>query len=237
MRMRDAHLDLKGFLEGNRDHPLQWFSISLAREPTSAEWRSFMYFQLRAREFLANVQDIDLGRFPSLAMNRSAQKASVIASAYPGRHRAKSLYLDFRHFLANREPSHFNKVVNALRRNIAEHQPVQEFLKDLKQQFIASQAPGVEFLGQNLKPEELIDVWFNTELFHAGRPDQNVDRQKWLEILEDDSAHQLMFWLIIRASHEVKCLYACVKDLREDGARTINCPDIRIVRRRESQDV
>jgi hypothetical protein len=224
-------VNLSGFLQGDRRSPLRWHQVPLACEPTSEGWRSIAYFQLRAREFLANVDDLGLRGRRSLALKLDGEKAKAFTDAYPGRHRAKSLYLDFRHFLADKEPSKLQKVINVVRRNAPARDPIQEFIGSLKEEFTASQTMDVPIGGRQLQVGKLIDVWFNTEFFHAGKYDQVHERQRWLGVLEEDSAHQLMFWTIVDSAHHIKCLYACVKDLKQHGMRDLNCPDMRIIRR------
>lgn len=224
-------MNLLGFLEGSREVPLRWSSTTLSAEPSPEEWRSIQYFRIRAREYLANVDDLGLGRRRTLSVNSGGERVAVSASSYPGRHRAKSLYLDFRHFVADREPSKFEKVVNLLRRHLRANEPLQKFLPKLKHEFANPQNGNIEVAGDKRPISELINIWFNTEFFHAGRADQMLERERWLKVMEDESVHHLMFWAVVGAAHEVKTLYACIKDLDQSGTRAVNCPDLRIIER------
>ena len=232
--MQDAHVNLVGFLEGNRHAPLRWSSTVLCAEPTPEEWRSIYFYRIRSREYLANVEELGLGRTRSLSVDSGSERISVSASSYPGRHRAKSLYLDFRHFLAEKEPSKFERVVHLLRRYLAPEEPLQKFLLQLKQQFRNGQGANIDIAGQRVQAAELVRLWFNTELFHAGTHEQIQERDRWLKIMEDEGVHHLMFWAVVGAAHEIKALYACLKDLEPGGERRVHCPDIRIVERSDA---
>ena len=150
------------------------------------------------------------------------------------RFRAKSLYLDFRHFVAQQEPSQINKVVNVLRRRIAKTEPIQDFLQNVKEGFATDQSMPIKIGTLELRLERLIDLWFNTEFFHAGDPDQMQERQQWSDVLEDEAAQHLIFWTVVHAAHPIKCLYACIKDLKP-GHNKVNCPDVRIIRNAQSR--
>jgi len=234
MIQKDEHIDLSGFLEGSPDAPLHWREVDLRSDLRPEEWRSIEAYQLRAREFLLNVKDLGLRSLWSLDINSGGPKTKVAASIYPGRHRAKSLYLDFRHFLAHKEPSKFQRVIKALRRNLDNQDPIQVFLAQLKDKFIEDQNFGIKVSGRNFPMNTLIEIWFNTEFFHAGTQVQLELRQELLKALEEDSAHHLLLWAVVNAAHPVKCLYACVKDMSRDGGLKANCPDPRIILGREN---
>lgn len=230
MLLSDNHVNLSGFLEGNSNLPLRWHQVPLETEPSAKEWEAIQHFQRRAREFLANIDDMDAKRVHSMSLNRGKLRATARTSGYPGRFRVKSLYLDFRHLLADKEPGQVNRVVNALCRRIDKAEPIQDFLKDIKKRFLIDQGAPIKLGELELRFDALIDLWFNTEFFHAGYPDQLRERQQWHDVLEDEAAHHLIFWAVVPSAHSIKCLYACAKDLKPEGQGTVNCPDVRIIR-------
>ncbi|SDZ79623.1 hypothetical protein SAMN05216562_0370 [Microbulbifer marinus] len=229
MIMLDRHVNLKGFLEGGPCYPMHWHSVLLNANLSQDEWRCIEYFQIRAREFLLNVEDLKLPGFFSLSIDHGGQKVTVESNAFPGRHRVKSLYLDFRHFIADKEPSKFQRTVNILSKNIDRSNPLQTFLSELKRNFLREASFGITANGRELSVARLVDLWFNTEFFHAGREEQEKERLEWLAVLHDDAAHQLLLWGVINTTHTVKSLYACVKDLCRTGSLSVNCPDPRII--------
>jgi len=232
MAINDPYVNLSGFLEGSSELPMKWRRVELASQPQPKEWSSIEYFQLRAREFLQNVEDLRLPKMWSLSIDTGATKAKIVSNLFPGRHRAKSLYLDFRHFTANDEPSRFPRVVNSLRKNLKKGEPIDDFLVDVKDEFTEQSNYGMEVNGQDLSMSKLIEIWFNTEYFHAGRIARLRERQIWLMKLEADGAQQLLFWAVLSSVQSIKSLYACVKDMHRSEKSTVNCPDPRIIYRR-----
>lgn len=231
MKIQDRYVNLAGFLEGDSSYPMFWQSVQLDANLSVDEWRSIKYFQLRAREFLLNVEDLRLPGAWSLSVDRGGAKARIVSNVYPGRHRAKSLFIDFRHFIADKEPSKFQRIVKILARNIDKSHPIQIFLSRLKQNFLRDIDYGISVNGNNLSLARLVHVWFNTEFFHAGRKEQVQEREDWLTILHDEAAHQLLAWGVVNAARTVKSLYACVKDLSPASSRSVNCPDSRLILR------
>lgn len=232
MPLQDKHINLAGFLEGGGW--LQWQTVDLKTALSSEEWRSIERFQVRAREFLLNVEDLNLSGLRSLEIDRAETKASARSNTYPGRHRAKSLYLDFRHFIANKEPAKFQRVINILKKHLDKAHPIQTFLDQIKDDFLRDGDFGITVHGRNLPMRELIDLWFNTDFFHAGQQEQIKEREEWLRSLQDEAAHHLLAWGVVNAAQEVKSLYACVKDLDRNGAFTVNCPDPKIIFRNDT---
>lgn len=235
MKIQDRHINLVGFLEGNSSHPLIWSTLQLESDLSEDQWRFIEYFQLRAREFLLNIEDLQLHGLSSLSVSHQMSRVVVKSNTFPGRHRVKSLYLDFRHFTADREPSKFQRIVKLLSKKIDELHPIQIFLSELKKNFLRDANFGIRVNSKELSLVQLVNVWFNTEFFHAGRKEQVQERLDWLKVLDEESAHELLAWGVLRTEHTVKSLYACVKDLRRDESLSVNCPDTRLIRKRVSE--
>ena len=231
-RIGDSQIDLAGFLEGSESLPLQWSGVPLSSELSLQHWESIEHYKLRAREFLSNVGDLNLGASWNLSVDRELTRARAEASGYPGRHRAKSLYLDFRHFTAVKEPANFSKVINILRQCVDDETAL-TFLSQIRREFLVNDDLDIELNGEKLNLSKMLLLWFNTEFFHAGYANQVLERKKWLAVVEDESVAHLIYWAVVRASHPIKCLFACVKDLSQSGGLLLNCPDRRIVYRDE----
>lgn len=227
MPIYDKYVNLAGFLEGGGW--LKWQTMNLNTPFSSEEWWSIQCFQVRAREFLLNVEDLKLSGIWSLDIDRAEARASARSNLYPGRHRAKSLYLDFRHFIADKEPAKFQRVVNILKKHLDGAHSIQTFLRQVTRNFLRDWDFGITVNGRTLPMGRLINLWFNTEFFHAGRDEQLKERQEWLKSVQDEAAHHLVAWGVVNAAQEVKSLYACVKDLDRNGACAVNCPDPRII--------
>ena len=146
MPIHDNVINLDGFLEGNSQVPYKWSTLKLESDPSDSEWKSIEYFQIRAREFISNVEDLNLPSLWALESNTEGQKVRIETNTYPGKHRAKSIFLDFRHFVADNEPSKYQRVINVIRKHINNSSPLQLFLEELKNKFIAQKNQGVRTL-------------------------------------------------------------------------------------------
>lgn len=229
MMMNDKHVNMAGFLEGSPDCRFKWRVVDLISPPSEGEWRSIECFQVRAREFLHNVEDLHLPRILSLGMDNSGTRTTASSNTFPGRHRTKSLYVDFRHFIANDEPSNFHRVTNVLRKNLPREHSIQAFLSQLKGGFLDDGEFSISVSERSVSLLRLINLWFNTEVFHSGNEEQLIERQEWLRFLQDDAVHHILAWGVVNASHRVKLLYACSKDLDRNGMFQVNCPDEKII--------
>ncbi len=105
MPIKDLYVNLEGFLEGSPLLPLNWTKCDLDTKPNENEWKSIEYYKIRSREFIQNVEDLKLPSGWSLSGDHDGSKTKVQTNIFPGRHRAKSLYLDYRHFTADKEPA------------------------------------------------------------------------------------------------------------------------------------
>ena len=231
MKISDNHIDLNGFLEGDKVYPLQWRQIILNEELTDSELTSVEYFKIRSREFISNIEDLGLKSNRHLHVNRAGPKVNVKSDVYPNRHRAKSVYLDFRHFIANKEPSKFERVANIIKRYTPPDDLIHVFMDNLKKDFIKQENYGIKINKKSMTVSKLIDIWFNTEFFHSGDDAKILERELWLKVLEKNSANNLLFWAILQSAHPIKCLYACVKDLYRNRGKIVNCPDEWIITR------
>jgi len=231
VKISDNHIDLNGFLEGDKVYPLQWRQIILNEELTNSEWTSVEYFKIRSREFLSNIEDLGLKSNRHLHVSRAGPKVNVKSDVYPNRHRAKSVYLDFRHFIANKEPSKFERVANIIKRYTSPDDLIHVFMNNLKKDFLKQENYGIKINRKSMTVSKLIDIWFNTEFFHAGDDAKIAERELWLKVLEKDSAYNLLFWAILQSAHPIKCLYACVTDLYRNRVKIVNCPDDWIITR------
>ena len=218
-------IDLAGFLQGGRRLP--WREVAFSPELDAGEWRSIECFQTRAREFLLNASEFR--RVNQLHLARDTPRVRVSVVGYPGRHRAKGLFVDFRHLLADDEPGTFRRTRNIVRRRTTD-EALCAFLDGLNEGFLPTRDdPTIEFMGAACSIEELLRLWFNTEFFHSGDSKQLAARERMLEVLDESGAGPLLFWTVVRTAHPVKGLYACVKELRRGGPLSVRCPDRQVL--------
>lgn len=226
--MEDKYINLEGYLEGNEQAPLVWTSLELNSNLIESEWTRVEHFKIRAREFLQNIEDLNLPGLYSITIDTSENSKKANTNLYPGRHRAKSLYLDFRHFIGDKVPSKYELVANALKAHIDRDHYMQHYLNSLKKSFLKQENFNIQLNGKTLTATEIVNLWFNTEFFHKGKEKQELDRMEILKSLEYEGSQHILLWSIITSQHHIKQLYACLKDL-ETNTLFINCPDLKII--------
>lgn len=230
MRIDDKHVVLNGLLGGSRATPYSWYKVELTRDLSEVEWNCIEMYKYRTQEFVQNIDDLSLPKIRQMNIDTSKEKARIKSNILPSRFREKSIYLDFRHFLADNEPSNFGRIANLVKKKTEEKTHIQKFIDQLKRQFLSIEKSLIDIDGVDYSARELVNLWFNTELFHSGYQEQIQLKKLWLERVEKTAVHELLFWSIINSEHQIKCLYACIKDLSK-GSMLLNCPDNRIIDR------
>lgn len=238
MSLNDPYVDLDGLCEGGPSKPYKWSTIILNNNFSEYEWRQINNYIARTREFFANIYDVGVGsRRLNLLNDESTGKIQITDANYPGRHRAKSLYLDFRHFINQREPSHFNKVINTVKKQFTEKNML-DFFEAIKKNFDSNNPMISSFTGNEFSTNQYIDDWFNVEFFHSSL-DEKAERIKELLLdFDAEGAQHLLFSSVISRSSHIRLFYACIKDMyraMENASLIFNCPDQIVVEKMGSK--
>lgn len=204
--------------------PNCWEKADFEKQLTDEEWKSVSYFQFRAIDFLKNIEDLNLPRLKSLSGTFEDGKMKYSSGIYPGRHRAKSLYLDFRHFYANDEPSNLYKILKLVSRKVCKDSDAHYFYAGLKEKYGKWLKKRLDNNVREFSNENIINTWFYTEYFHAGKKDQRQERADILAAFFDESIQEKLFWEVVHVEHLIKTLYASLKDLEKASNTTVYYP-------------
>jgi len=232
-----------GFLRGTAEVPFRWrHSVSIEAELSPDEWACIQTFQWRASEFLLNIDDLSLpnefiGSTELHHRDASGKHIGKFSSnIWPGRFRAKSLFMDFRPLLLQKGKSSIGNFYRT--KNIVAKSTSNAALKAFTNQVAAS------FLGGSVNlsvdpalPEHrravtlnsLLDLWINAYYFHNGNAEQSRKREEMLAIFEVSGMEQVLFFELVLAAHQVRCLYAVVQNSSPQSLY-FSCPDERMVR-------
>lgn len=106
-------------------------------------------------------------------------------------HRLKGFYLDFRFFWAQREPTEFFKISSLLGKHCADTR-LHRCLSSNKEQW---KEAGFLHEWHGIKPDEMIDVLFNGELFHSD-PAKRARMRYVQTLMNDDLAHHCLVYSV-----------------------------------------
>jgi hypothetical protein len=231
----------KRFLCGDPDSPFHWrHKVPIERQLADAEWASLDLFRWRAAEFLANICDLDLpnnhtGSATFHCGSNDQNKGSFSTNTWPGRHRAKGIFLDFRPLISKKggdSRGSFKRVKNIVSRSTSDH-TLKAFVEDCDAQFSERT---VRFSIARCLPthlqfrslHDLIELWFNTISFHSGTPDQVEEMTRLLSIFTGEGIEQLLFFELLGISHDIRCLYAVIHHTAKSNPY-FSCPDQQLV--------
>lgn len=208
--------------------PNCWEKADFEKKLTDKEWETVSYFQFRAIDFVKNIEDLNLPRLKSLSGTFKDGKRKYSSGIYPGRHRAKSLYLDFRHFYANDEPSNFYKILKLASGKVSKDSDARDFYGGLKEKYRKWLKTRLDNNIHDFSNENIINTWFYTEYFHTGRKEQRQERNDILVAFFDESIQEKLFWELVHVEHLIKTLYASLRDLERASKTTVYYPPKKI---------
>lgn len=125
----------------------------------------FSLFCMRVEELVSNWQDLvgDQG-IVHLTFSRDESNQTKVEDFHYNYHRLKGLYLDYRAFIASREPTEFGRVTNMVLNHFSQPTVRAEIAK-LRTRWKADKAPLEEWHG--LSRDTLVKIYFNAKLFHS----------------------------------------------------------------------
>lgn len=220
--------DLSTFL-CPQGQPNCWENSPFQKQLTDQEWESILYFQFRAIDFLKNIEDLELPNLKTMSGTFEGGKRKYSSDIYPGRHRAKSLYLDFRHFYANDEPSNLKRILKIVSRKVGRDSDAYDFYANLKVMYEKWLKKRLDNNERRYSNENIINTWFYTEYFHAGHTNQRKERDDILSLFYDESIQQKLFWEVVHFEYVIKRLYASLKDLEQPHKTTVYYPPLKTI--------
>lgn len=164
--------------------------ISLTTEMPDDALEQIELFRLKFRELWSNWGSL---KGQGLALGGSFSNHGDGKVSGPGCgvevHRLKGFYLDFRFFWAQKEPTHFFKI-SSLLGNYCSDTRLHECLSSNKEQW---KEAGFLHEWHGIKPDEMIDVLFNGELFHTD-PAKRERMRQVQKLMSDDLAHHCLVY-------------------------------------------
>lgn len=148
-----------------------------------------------------NFTDLKLGLFGG-GFSKQADGRYTGGFELPSEHRLKGLYVDFRHFYLNDEPTNVGKFANYLA-SLTSSKAFRRFLREertrLRSRFLED--GWFEYKGKRLSTEQFLDVWFNVEIFHSNRglrskPWKTKTLLEWMGIFTNQTAKSMLFMAV-----------------------------------------
>ena len=164
--------------------------ISLTTEMSGEALEQMELFRLKFRELWSNWESL---KKQKLSLGGSFSNLGNGKVSGPGCgvevHRLKGFYLDFRFFIAKREPTEFSKVCSLLGKHCVDRRLHQCLLSNREQW----EEAGFLHEWHGIKPDEMIDVLFNGELFHSNPAKR--ERMRYVRtLMSDDLAHHCLVY-------------------------------------------
>jgi len=164
-------------------------------EHSRVDWEFIDLFRMKFTTLWNNLKDLKLGQFHG-SFARQADGGYTGGLVLPNEYRLKGLYVDFRHFYLEKEATNVRRFANYLV-SITESDDYRQFIKEeknkLQSQFIES--GWFRFKGKPFTTKQLLDIWFNAELFHSD-PAKIAVMLDWAEVLAADTAKSMLFMAV-----------------------------------------
>lgn len=166
--------------------------ISVTVEPSKVNWNQIDLFRKRFTTLWKNLKDLNLGLFHG---NFSKQPDGRYTGGFdlPNEYRLKGLYVDFRHFYLESEVTNVRKFANylvSITDSIDYRQFIREEKNKLKSEFIEN--GWFQFKGKPFTTRQLMDIWFNAEIFHSNQT-KIVVMEAWAKVLASNTARSMLF--------------------------------------------
>ena len=164
-------------------------------EPSTVDWELIDLFRIRFASLWNNLKDLKLGYFHGSFAKRPGGRYTG-GFVLPNEHRLKGLYVDFRHFYLKKEATNVRRFANYIV-SITESDEYRQFIKEEKNKL---QSDFIEngwfrFKGKPFTTRQLVDIWFNAEIFHTDYRKIAVMRD-WAAILAADTAKSMLFMAV-----------------------------------------
>ncbi len=233
-RISDPYIKVERNLEGFDSNRSYWTSSLLSTEPTEKQWRIIESYKFRVRELNENIVDLRLPQIHQTSIRRTANGAHVHAHGIPQKHRAKSLFLDFRHFLSDKEPSKFELVCNTIQELVATDS-CNSFLRNMRKDWLKCSWQDGDFIDASVTAKTLFRVWFNTQYFHSGRDSQIEEKKQILERYDEETIRNLLVMSIVETRKYLVWVYCIVKDMDRNSENRYFLPDDKQIRADEKE--
>lgn len=194
--------------------------IPLTTGMSEKELEQLNLFRIRFRELWDNWESLKKqgialgGNFTNLGGGKVDGPGCGIET-----HRLKGFYLDFRFFYAQKEPTHFYKVISIIGKHCDDRR-LHALLKSNKKQWAEA---GFLHEWHGVKPDEMIDALFNGDLFHSV-PEKRVRVQEIYNLMHDELAHHCLVYSVYSRLLVIRNINWMISPL-SSGSQCIRIPE------------
>ncbi|WP_447957400.1 hypothetical protein [Vreelandella sp. EE7] len=197
-------------------------SVIELTEPMDDETlRTIQFFRDRLAELERNWSELESEGFTVSGWVGHDSEGKFNATGIPvSVHRLKGLYIDFRFFWGNEEPSHFFTIQRLIGKHCRESGAVKAALKHNKQQW---QRAGAGKKWHGLDTEEMIRAIFYGSIIHQAE-DKQAALQNVKSVLSEPAAHHLLASTIWARTYPLRSLEWMLSPLTKDQ-QVVQVPD------------
>jgi hypothetical protein len=194
--------------ESVKKHVVVHISTKLSPE----EWDRIERFKARVKELIATEIVSAEGHGISANISYKHDQGLKFTAVLPKEDLLRSLFLTFRFFYLNDEPSNFFRVANILKRHAGDPD-VKRFVDRLKQRWkdaVFGGAMGISVNDEKITADLLLDLWFNAHYFHSDK-----GKEQKLKILTDTLGADFCRYMLADAVYEAsKAIFRLYDALR-----------------------
>lgn len=206
--------------------------VPVVVEAASVDWPRIELFRRRFATLWDNFKELNLGQLHG-SFSKQTDGSYEGGFDLPNEYRLKGLYVDFRHFYLNDEPTNINSLSNYLS-SLTDSAEYQQFIRNekinLKSEFIEN--GWFQYEGKSFTTKQVLDIWFNAEIFHNDKEKMLVILD-WMEILSTKTARTMLFMAVYDSVLIVRNINWSLKELSRTNL-SLQMPNPRLVRTPEA---
>ncbi|QQX78365.1 hypothetical protein JK628_12205 [Shewanella sp. KX20019] len=179
-------------------------NVDISAPLTNEVKKSIELFQYRSKELIDNYEDIKIKGLNVCGSHTFSFEGGKISGSGINfcRHRLKGLFVDFRFFVGNDEPTNFLRFHGLIGR-LSDDQGFRSTLKELKSGW---KEKGMFDGWCDIPALEMIKIYFNAQAFHG----EHIREKDFLHLVQSFDMKTLEFVLVMHISDRIQL----VKNLR-----------------------
>jgi hypothetical protein len=179
---------------------MEFRQVPLASPLTAKMKDSIELFLYRSAELIENYNDIKSKGVGFGGLSNYSFEDGVISgpSLNVFRHRLKGLFVDFRFFFGNDEPTNFLNFTGVLGK-LSDDSGFRSVLKDSKESW---KEKGFLDGWSKIPPLEMIRIYFNSQAFHG----RHINESDYLKLIKSFDQSTLEYMLTLYISDRIQCI-------------------------------
>ena len=180
------------------------------------DWQLIELFRRRFEILWDNLKDLRLGNF-NASISKNSDGTFEVNSTLPKIHRLKGFYTDYRHFYLQNEKTNIFKIMKYLT-SLSDSREYHNFIKQEKKKYKSDfiENNWLNIQGKILTTNEVLDLWFNAEIFH--NDDNKVKRLNIIrKLMNEDLWKFIVFMAVYDTSLIIRNIHWSQKDLSENN--------------------